>query len=492
MNKDYVLIIPILFPILAGIVACFLGKMHLGQKGQRLYETVCLIVEVCLTFMCFTGNKALDIWKLTTDITISLKVDDLSRIFAGLTVIVWLLVGIYAFEYLEDDPKSNLFFGFYLITEGLIAALSFADNMITFYMFFEMMTLMSVPLVMHDGTHEAIMAGLKYLFYSIAGAFLTLFGIFMLIPYGVLGSFTAGGIMNMEALAGHDLRLMISAICMIIGLGTKAGMFPMHAWLPTAHPEAPAPASAVLSGVITKTGVLGIIRTVYFCIGSRLIAGTWVQNTWIVLSLITVIMGSMMAYREKQLKKRLAYSTVSQVSYIMFGLAVMNGTAFMGAVAHVVFHSLIKTTLFLMSGAVIHKTGHHLVSELKGTGKEMPITMWCYTIVSIALVGIPPLSGFVSKWYIATGALMSGEKPYSWIGPVALLISALLTAGYLLSISIQGFMPGADYDYEHLENKEPSAYMYIPMILMTIATIFLGIVPGGLTRIIDTIANTIF
>ena len=134
---------------------------------------------------------------------------------------------------------------------------------------------------------------------------------------------------------------------MIIGFGTKAGMFPFHGWLPTAHPVAPAPASAVLSGVITKAGVLAVIRVIYYIIGQDLIRGTWVQTVWVVLSLATVFMGSMLAYKEHVLKKRLAYSTVSQVSYIMFGLSLLEPTAFVGALSHVVFHSIIKNGLFI-------------------------------------------------------------------------------------------------------------------------------------------------
>lgn len=164
----------------------------------------------------------------------------------------------------------------------------------------------------------------------------------------------------------------------------------MHGWLPTAHPVAPAPASAVLSGVITKAGVLGIIRSVYYVAGPDMIKGTWVQYTWIILSILTIFMGSMMAYKEKVLKKRLAYSTVSQVSYILFGLSVMQPIAFVGALMHVIFHSLVKNTLFVSAGAIICKTGKTKVRQLVGIGKEMPVTMWCFTLVSLTLIGIPP------------------------------------------------------------------------------------------------------
>lgn len=492
MNTDLFLITPILFPVLAGLIAALFGKTGISDKAAQIFITAFLAVETVLVFACLGGDRALYVGQINKDLVVFFEVDTLSSVFAGLVVSVWLLVGIYSFGYLEEDSFKCRFFCFYLMSEGMLVALSFAGNIFTFYMFFEMMTVLSFPLVMHDGTKEAIMAGLKYMFYSIAGAFMMLFGLFMLTPYGVLGEFKPGGILDIAGIADRKEILLVSALCMIIGLGTKAGMFPMHSWLPTAHPVAPAPASAVLSGVITKAGVIGVIRVVYYCTGPRILAGTYVQNVWIVLALFTVLMGSMMAYREKVLKKRLAYSTVSQVSYIMFGLAVMNSAAFTGAVLHIVFHSLIKTMLFLMSGAVIHKTGCKNVDELTAVGRKLPVTMWCYTIVSLGLIGIPPLSGFVSKWYLASGALMSGSKPYSWAGPVILLISALLTAGYLLPVAIKGYMPGADTEMKEIKAEEVSPLMYIPMIVLTAGTVILGIYPPVLTDIVRLISGPVF
>jgi multicomponent Na+:H+ antiporter subunit D len=286
--------------------------------------------------------------------------------------------------------------------------------------------------------------------------------------------------------------VLIVLMLMIVGFGTKAGMFPMHGWLPTAHPVAPAPASAVLSGIITKAGVLAIIRVIFYTAGADFLRGTWVQYTWMTLTLITVFMGSMMAYKEQVLKKRLAYSTVSQVSYILFGLSLLNVSGMMGALSHFVFHSVVKNCLFLAAGAIIYKTGHTRVEELKGIGKEMPVTMWCFTLVSITLVGIPPTSGFVSKWYLAEGSLTAGTGIFAWLGPVVLLLSALLTAGYLLPISIQGFFPGQSFDYEGLQKKEPNLLMTVPMVLYTVAAVLFGMFPGPFMNFLQNIAAGIF
>ena len=420
------------------------------------------------------------LFNLTENLPILFKVDAMSIIFAAVTIIIFLGSGIFSLEYMKHEQKKKRFYVFYLLAFLVLMGLCFAGNLITFYLFFEMLTLASTPLVLHSGSREANMAGLKYLFYSLCGAYMALFGLYFVSKYGHTLTFSEGGVINQELAAGHTGLLLVAAFVMILGFSVKAGMFPMHAWLSAAHPVAPAPASAVLSAVIVKAGVLGIIRVIYYIFGAAFLKGTWVQTAFMVLTLITVFMGSMLAYREPVLKKRLAYSTVSQVSYILFGLSAMDMNSVTGGVLHVIAHGFIKAALFLCAGAIIYMTGKTRVEELKGIGKEMPLLMWCYTIVSLGLIGIPPTGGFISKWYLAMGSLETGIPGFSWIGPVVLLVSALLTAGYLLPITIQGFFPGADYDYKALKKKEPSALMTVPVLILTVLTVFMGLFPGQL------------
>ena len=420
------------------------------------------------------------LFNLTENLPILFKVDAMSIIFAAVTIIIFLGSGIFSLEYMKHEQKKKRFYVFYLLAFLVLMGLCFAGNLITFYLFFEMLTLASTPLVLHSGSREANMAGLKYLFYSLCGAYMALFGLYFVSKYGNTLTFSEGGVINQELAAGHTGLLLVAAFVMILGFSVKAGMFPMHAWLSAAHPVAPAPASAVLSAVIVKAGVLGIIRVVYYIFGAAFLKGTWVQTAFMVLTLITIFMGSMLAYREPVLKKRLAYSTVSQVSYILFGLSAMDMNSVTGGVLHVIAHGFIKAALFLCAGAIIYMTGKTRVEELKGIGKEMPLLMWCYTIVSLGLIGIPPTGGFISKWYLAMGSLETGIPGFSWIGPVVLLVSALLTAGYLLPITIQGFFPGADYDYKALKKKEPSALMTVPVLILTVLTVFMGLFPGQL------------
>lgn len=494
MNITAMLGTAILLPILSGLLLLFLQDRFPARKIKCTVIFLVLAVTSALVVgLMFQGDYEVVLWQLTDTLEVRMKMDNLARLFAGMTVAAWTLGGLYAFEYMKHEEHEDRYFGFYLIVMGVLVALDQAGNLLTLYLFFEMMTLTSLPLVLHNLSHEAVMAGLKYLFYSIGGAFAALFGIFYMYAHGMGASFEAGGYLEERLLssggdAGSATMYLIVIMLMLVGFGTKAGMFPMHGWLPTAHPVAPAPASAVLSGIITKSGVLAIIRVVFYVVGADFLRDTWVQYTWMILALITVFMGSMMAFKEQVLKKRLAYSTVSQVSYILFGLSVLNINGLAGGMAHFVFHSVVKNCLFLAAGAIIYKTGCTTVKELRGIGKEMPVTMWCFTLVSITLVGIPPTSGFVSKWYLAMGSLETGMGALAWIGPAVLLMSALLTAGYLLPISIQAFFPGQDYDYQSLKKKEPNWCMTVPMVLYTAAAVLFGMFPETFMNFLQDLA----
>ena len=452
-----------------------------------------LAVTTILSFaILIIGDMELYLGAFGENMHIYFHADKMGRIFMTIVTIVLPLVGIYAFEYMGHYEQEQRFFGFYLMVYGVLLALSYAGNIVTFYLFYEMMSIFSMPLVFHFRTKEAVMAGLKYLFYSLTGAYFVLFGIYFLNQYTTTLNFTAGGTLDMTKVAGNEGLLLVVAMCMIVGFGVKAGMIPLHAWLPNAHPIAPAPASAALSAIIVKMGVFGVMRAVYYLFGAEFLRGTWVQYTWITLTLITVFMGSMLAYREKVFKKRLAYSTVSQVSYILFGMSLLHPQALTGSLLHILFHAVIKSALFMSAGAMIYKCGAERVDQMHGIGKKMHMILWCYTICSLALIGIPPASGFISKWYLATGSLQTGLPIVSWVGPVVLLISALLTAGYLLPITIDGFFPGPDFDYKQLEKKDPTKQMLVPIMILAALAVLLGVFPNFFLGYMSDLVQMLF
>ena len=491
MKDTCLMIMPILFPIIAGILLLAYPKVK-KRKNIITYTAVVLFTTAALVIWNLVSQEnPVTLFWLTDKISIGFKIDEISKLFVSIVTIVWILAGIHSFVYMKHEENEKRYFGFYLIVYGVLIGLDFAGNLITFYMFYEFMTLMSFPLVIHTRSKEAIMAGLKYLFYSFAGAYMVLFGIYFLFRYAPTLDFIAGGSLDLTSMPEKTGLFLVVAFLMIMGFSVKAGMFPMHAWLPSAHPVAPSPASAALSGIIVKSGVLGIIRAIYYVIGAEFIRGTWVQNTWMILALITVFMGSMLAYREKVLKKRLAYSTVSQISYILLGLAVLAPDGFTGGLLHTCFHAFIKCGLFLVAGAIIYNTGATRVEELKGIGKKMPLTLWCFTFLSLALIGIPPASGFISKWYLCVGALNANVGIYGYLIPVILLISALLTAGYLLPITINGFFPGEDFKVTKGMKKESPMGMLIPIAILAILAVILGVFPNELIAYISKISQTV-
>ena len=491
MDTSVLIIFAIVVPILFGVGILAKPKFE-SRKTLIATAAVGLTLTTILSFaILLLGDLQLHLFSIGDNMNVFFHAEKMGRIFMTIVTIVLPLVGIYAFEYMGHYEQEQRFFGFYMMVYGVLLALSYAGNIVTFYLFYEMMSIFSMPLVFHFRTKEAVMAGLKYLFYSLTGAYFVLFGIYFLNQYTITLDFVPGGTLDMTKVAGNEGLLLVAAMSMIIGFGVKAGMVPLHAWLPNAHPIAPAPASAALSALIVKMGVFGVMREVYYLFGAEFLRGTWVQNTWLVMTLVTVFFGSMMAYREKQFKKRLAYSTVSQVSYILFGMALLQPQALTGSVLHIMFHAVIKSALFMSAGTIIYKTGIERVDEMRGIGKKMPKIMWSFTLCSLALIGIPPASGFISKWYLATGSLASGIPVINWLGPIVLLISALLTAGYLLPITIVGFFPGPDYDYKHLQKKEPTKQMLVPIMVLAAFAVLFGVFPNTILAYVTELVASV-
>ena len=432
------LLLAFLLPMVGG---AFMIKLK-EEGRRRTASTVLILATDLLLIAALFFGRSLTVIRFTENVTMSFGFDNFGRIAAAAAACLYTAVCFYAYEYMRMEERPEQFFAFFFISFGALIAVCMSSNLITMYLFFEILTLSTVPLVLHELTKEAVTAGLKYLFYANYGLFLA--------------------------------AVMIG----IVGFGTKAGMYPMHGWLPAAHPIAPAPASSLLSGIVAKAGVVCVVRLVYYSVGADNIRGTWVQTAWMCLAMLTVFMGSMMAFCEKIMKKRLAYSTISQISYIMLGLSFLSPEGLKGGLLHLMQHAASKGCLFLVAGVFIYKLGVRNVTDLKGIGRRMPVTMWCFTIASLSLVGIPPLGGFVSKWVIASAALSYGVVPFAYLAPAVLLVSALLTAGYLLPVTVDAFFPGRDKEEESAPkagDAEPSPLMTVPMIALCACTLVVGL-----------------
>lgn len=461
------LILVALFPVIGGIVLPLLNKIQ-SRKAKLSVVVLIQAIEAILGVMViFSDNLSTGTFTIVDQLSLGFTADALAKFFIALTVIGWSLVTLYACVYMKHEENEMRFFLFMFLSEAAMIGAALSENLVSMYIFYEMVTLFSMPLVLHSLSKESIRAAKKYLYYSVAGAFLALFGIFVLATNSDTLSFVAGGV----GITATPL-VLTGAFTMLLGFGAKAGLFPMHGWLPTAHPVAPAPASALLSGLIAKAGVLAIIRTIFFIVGTENLSGTWVQTVGLSFALLTVLMGSMMAYLEKGFKKRLAFSTVSQISYVLTGLFLFTDDGLNGAFWQILFHAVVKIGLFLCAGAVIYMYGKTEVKDLDGLGKKMPITFTCFTVLSLSLIGIPPTGGFYSKWQLATASLDAELGALSYIAPVILLISAILTAAYLLSISINAFFKKEENE---VEKKREPLLMVIPIIILTVIAVVGGV-----------------
>lgn len=469
----FTVLLPLLF---SGILFIFKPQKYLLKVMTVLALVFTLFSSILCTLYC---DGSLTLVSFSDSMKIQLTAGTLPFFMAILVCAVFSASLIFAFEYTEHDENKVSFFAYSLLTLSFLMGLCFAGNMFTFYLFFEAMTLASFPLVLHTKTAEARRASFKYLGFSIFGAGLALFGM-MLLGDGVFSPFNAGGISEI------DKNNTLAYFLMVLGFSCKAGMYPLSQWLPTAHPLSPAPASAVLSGIITKAGILGIIRTTFFVFGADAVSGTYAQQIMLLLAIFTIFMGSMLAYKEKLLKKRLAYSSVSQLSYVIFGIMLLNIQGFTGAILQILFHAVTKAGLFLCAGAVIHKTGITRTDELYGMGKKMPIVMCCFTVLSLSLIGIPPFGGFTAKYMLMMGASSLGTVGY--IGMGVLLISALLTAFYLLPITHDSFFSGRDAQ----KKCEPTPVMTVPLILLCAFVLLGGIFADTFQTLANNIAGGLF
>lgn len=366
---------------------------------------------------------------LLPGLDIVLQADALSVLFLTLSAVLWLVTTIYAVGYLEPGDHGSRFFGFFSLCVAATVGIAMSGNLITFLIFFEALTLATYPLVVHKGGAEAHKAGRKYLTYTLGGGLALTVGVVWLHTLAGSGAFVPQGYLA-GIVPGNETALIVIFVLLIAGVGVKAALVPLHSWLPLSM-VAPAPVSALLHAVaVVKAGAFGIMRIVYDVYGVNLTKDLGLATPLAALAAVTIVYGSLRALREDDLKRRLAFSTVSQVSYITLGVAVISPLAAVGGLAHLIHQGLMKITMFLCAGNVAEERGIKKISQMDGLGPLMPATMVPFTIAVFGMIGVPPLAGFVSKWYLAAGGLQAGDD---WVVPV-LLVSSLLNACYFLPI----------------------------------------------------------
>ncbi len=457
-------------------------------RVSDLFRNTLSIVTAAITFILTLslygfvvggGEIQLTLFEVLPNLEISMRLDLLSFCLAALASFVWLLCTIYSVDYMAKEHACGRYYPVFIFTLGSCQGIFFAGDLFSLFVFFELMSLIAYILVIHEETEEALKAGYKYLVMTIIGGLALFFGMIIVFELGGTVSLGVGVILQEPSMLA-----LLAFICFLIGFGMKAGMFPLHVWLPDAHPVAPSPASALLSGIMLKTGAYGLIRVIFHVFSPEMLQSVGWNNILAVLAVITILLGSAVALTQTDIKRRLAYSSISQLGYVLLGLSILNNNAITGAVFHIFSHALMKSILFLAAGAIIWKTGLRVIADLKGIGRQMPVTMGCFSVAALAMIGIPPLNGFLSKWTLAMGALDAQMPLYVLV----LLVSSLLNALYYLPIIIPAFfeMPG-DNGHDHHDHhefefniQEATPRMLSVMIILALFTFIFGLTPNNI------------
>ena len=434
-----------------------------------------LVLVGVMIWGVFHGHVYETRWTLAPGLDLVLRADALSVLFVTLSTVLWLVTTVYAIGYLEESPHRSRFFGFFSLCVTATVGLALAGNLFTFVIFYEALTLATYPLVAHRGTPDSIRGARIYLTYTLGGGTLLLFGAIWLGTLAGPLEFAQGGILGALPSEAHaQLRWIF--VLLILGLGVKAALVPLHGWLPHAM-VAPAPVSALLHAVaVVKAGAFGIVRVVYDVYGVEFADQLGLLTGLGAVAALTIIYGSLRALMQDNLKKRLAYSTVSQVSYIALGTAILGPLATIGGVVHLVHQGLMKITLFFAAGNYAETLGVHKVSEMDGIGQRMPGTTLAFTIGALGMIGVPPIAGFVSKWYLALGAVAAGQA--AWVLPV-LIASSLLNAAYFLPILYRAWFrgpPGA-WPAEHASpaRLETAGALFWPPVATAVLALAAGL-----------------
>ncbi len=485
MDKIF-LMAPILFPILAG------GTIGLARIKKRLvrniaYEAVVVLNAALVWALILHRPRGRLIFLTISDnFSLSLSLDSFGSFFAGMTSLLWVVATVYAFSYMKHEQRENVFLSFYVMTFGITEGICFSGNLLSLFVFYEMLTLITLPLVIHKYDSESMVAGRRYAVYSLGGSSLAFIGTVMIgLKYGS-GLFVPAGFVD-----GGSEMLWVCFVT-LLGFGVKACVFPMHGWLISAS-VAPTPVTALLHAVaVVKAGVFAVVRMVYYVCGPSYLKGTWVQTALLALVLFTVVYGAAMAVKERHFKRRLAYSTISNLSYILFGVLLMSEAGLAAGLTHMLFHAVIKICAFFCAGAFMVQTGKAYIYELDGVGRRMPVTFACFTMAGLSLIGLPPFCGFLSKWRLCSAGVADGSA-LGYAGAAVLVAAAFLSAIYMLGVSVRAYFPKQGRDHFSASAvKEAPAGMLAPICILAAVNLLLGLFGPQISSLVETVASSAF
>jgi len=438
MLKEVSSVLPVLAVLIPALFSALI--FLLGEKYSRWWGWLSFIgsastLSILLLMLPGSLNGTtfkIYLMMIVPDVWMFLRVDQFGLMLGISAATLWTLASLHSIGYMEGEHALKRYFSFLILCLAWTAGVAASGNLFTYLIFYELFSITTYPLIVHEETPEALAAGKKYMIYILVGSSFLLFAI-------IYTYFLSGTLMlskpGILSLTYGRTPLLILFWCYMFGFGVKAAVMPLHGWVPDAHPIAPAPFSAILSGIMVAVGAFGIMRTVFNVFGATLVRelGTGIIMAYIVS--FTIVVSSLFALDQDNLKRRLAYSTIGQMGYIILGTVLLTTYSVWGAMVHIANHAFMKGTLFLCAGNIIKQTGKHNVSEMRGIGKKLPLTMAAFTVAALGMIGTPPLVGFISKWYLCLGSLDANEV----IFVLVLLISSLLGAAYFLPIIYTAF-----------------------------------------------------
>ena len=474
MSADTLMLVAMLLPLLGAV------GIVITRHSPNVREAVTLVTAALVTVLVIIiANRflqgetfALTVAEPLPGISIAFKIEALGMLFALVAGLLWIVTSIYAIGYMRGHNEKNQtrFYAAFAVAISSTLGIAFSDNLFTLFLFYELLTLSTYPLVTHSGTAEARKGGRVYLG-ILLGTSIGLFLAGILVTWLVTGSITfqEGGILKGKldpAWAGLLYALFL------FGIG-KAAVMPFHRWLPAAM-VAPTPVSALLHAVaVVKAGVFTLLKVTIYIFGGDFILSNDVTGGLIWVAAATILLASMVAMTKDNLKARLAYSTVSQLSYIVLGAMLASKSALVGASMHIAMHAFSKITLFFAAGAIYVATHKKLVSELDGLGRAMPITFGAFLIGALSIIGLPMFGGMWSKWYLGLGAVETGQLLLLGV----LMVSSLLNIAYLLPIPVRAFFSTPASGEHHTEIKEAPKTILLAMLITSSACIILFFYP---------------
>lgn len=496
-NTPSLIFVTTAIPMVTALFIMFSGKRPNIRESWAVIGAVLTFLSVVnLLPLVFQGvHPEHTFFTLYSGISVKFRLDGMGLLFAGTSSFLWILAAFYCVGYMRglNEHAQTRFYVCYAISVGGAMGAAFAGNLFTLYLFYEIVSIATYPLVMHHQDEEGYEGGKKYIVYLFfsSKAFLLTGMVLLYMQCGTL-DFDGLGIVNGIFPEGASKPLVIVIYLMFLFGFAKSGIMPLHNWLPSAM-VAPTPVSALLHAVVVvKVGVFSTSRVMLSVFGTQLLSDTGLGIFTAYFVSFTIITASVIALTKTNLKARLAYSTISQLSYILLGVAMLSPNSVTGGLIHITNHAFSKITLFFCAGAIFVASGKKDIREMGGLAKRMPLTMVAFTLASFSMIGVPPVSGFVTKWYLAIGAM----DIHNWIILTILMVSSLLNAGYFVPIVIQGFfgkpLPEDEGVNDNLEKNTLIMFMVVPLMITALFSVAFGFYPDLFLRIIGAVDTNFF